>query len=159
MKKYRHYFLVAFAILIITMCNSKVEAANWVWVTSTDFVTVEIDALNVRKVNGGIYYWDRWTYIDSEERNQYIAASQKAVNDGGRSDIDYSNYRYTVARYYCRKSYDGTIYATLLDMIDYDDNGKVIVETSSSVTGGSKGTYPPGSIGEREYYSALRYAY
>ena len=50
------------AILVLLMglvCLAPVrdaEAANWVWVTSTDYAKISIDSSTARKYNGFVYF-------------------------------------------------------------------------------------------------------
>lgn len=142
--------------LICSAVPQDAEAANWVWVTSTDYATISIDSLGVRGTGGDIYFWDKWEYIDSAERDNMI--SQLTENHRSHGDYtDFSDLRTIKHHAHFYRASNGTIYGVVLGSAYYDSQGMVIysIPDSAYVKWNS---IPPDSIGEAEYLAALHYA-
>jgi len=130
MKRIKVLFLAALLTVGLMGITPRVEAANWVWVTSTDYATIKIDADSCRWVDDAIYFWDDWCYKTSQKETK-----SHCVMYLGR---------------------DGTLYHKTLYSIEYSKNGHRIKErdySSSDFT-----PLSPGCIGEEEYKIAKKYA-
>lgn len=149
--------MACLVLLMGLVCLSPVrdaEAANWVWVTSTDYAKISIDSSTARKYNGFVYFWDRWDYIDSAERTEMI----EELNENGQN-IDYSDL-YTVKTHYCEyRARNGTVYSEILGIIYYDSRGKVISSSTTPDYALYWQSYPPDSIGEAVFCVAQAYAW
>lgn len=56
MKRIKVLFLAALLTVGMMGIAPRVEAANWVWVTSTEYATIKIDADSCRWVDDAIYF-------------------------------------------------------------------------------------------------------
>lgn len=155
--------LLAGAVLLLSfVCLAlpqDAEAANWVWVTSTDYATISLDSSSIRKYKGKIIFWDSWRYIDSERRDREIEETTKDYQAIGQ-DIDFSDLRSTTNRLYVYQAQDGTIYYRLADTIFYNSRGEEITSVNvpeNVIMSGKWKIAPPGSIIEKEYQKVLSY--
>lgn len=133
----------------------RAEAANWVWVTSTDCETIRVDANTCRWINGTLSFWDNWYYIDSAGRNKEIRRLQNAAYRNGEN-VDYSNLRKVISHMVMYQAKDGTLYYKTLHITWYDSKGYVI-DSADGASDNFK-VLLPDSIGEEEYHVAKRYA-
>ena len=133
----------------------RAEAANWVWVTSTNFVTVKIDASNCHWVNGTLSFWVSEHYIDSAERNKVISMFQDAAYEDGEN-VDFSNLRTIVYHLVMYEGKDGTLYYKILYMIWYDNNNYMIDSVDCSPS--KFRVLAPDTINQETYKVAKKYA-
>lgn len=156
MKRIKVLFLAALLTVGLMGIAPRVEAANWVWVASTKFATIKIDASKCRWMNGKLYCWESWYYIDSKERNEEIATYQKLANIFKRN-VDYSNFREMISHLVMYQGKDGTIYLNVLQEIAFDNDGHMIESVDMS-SFSSYNAFAPGTIADKEYHVAKRYA-
>lgn len=155
MKRIKVLFLAALLTVGMMGIAPRVEAANWVWVTSTDYATVRIDASTCRWINGTLSFWNSCYYIDSAGRNKEIRRLQNAAYKNGEN-VDYSNLRKVISHLVMYQAKDGTLYYKTLHITWYDSKGYVI--DSADWSSDNFKVLPPDSIGEAEYHVAKRYA-
>ena len=150
--------MACLVLLMGLVCLAPVrdaEAANWVWVDSTDYATISIDASSANRYNGKIYYWDQWEYIDSAELNARIKELDRISREYGKN-IDYSDLRFTKARICAYTATNGTTYHKILEALYYDSHWNVIdmISVESDWM-----PIPPDTIAEEEYKKARSYAH
>lgn len=134
----------------------EAEAANWVWVTSTDYATISIDAASARRYNGQITFWDQCEYIDSAERNKRIDRLTQICRDNGDYQTDFSDMYFTRSQNYAYKAANGTIYNKLVSLIFYDSEWNVITTTNYPT---EWQPVPPDTILEAECLKAFYFAH
>ncbi len=155
MKRIKILFLATLLTVGLMGIAPRAEAANWVWVTSTDYATIKIDADSCRWINGILSFWDSWYYIDSAGRNKHINELQNtAYRDG--ENVDYSNLRKEISHMVMYQAKDGTLYYKTLHITWYDSKGYVI--DSADISSSNFKVLAPDTIGEAEYHVAKRYA-
>ena len=155
MKRIKILFLAALLTVGLMGIAPRTEAANWVWVWSTDYTTVRVDANTCRWINGTLSFWDSWYYIDSAGRNKHINELQNAAYRDGEN-VDYSNLREAVCHMVMYQAKDGTLYYKTLHITWYDSKGYVI--NSADISSSNFKVLAPDTIGEAEYHVAKRYA-
>ena len=155
MKRIKILFLAALLTVGMMGIAPRTEAANWVWVWSTDYTTVRVDANTCRWINGTLSFWDSWYYIDSAGRNKHINELQNAAYRDGEN-VDYSNLREVVLHMVMYQAKDGTLYYKTLHVTWYDSKGYVI--NSADISSSNFKVLAPDTIGEAEYHVAKRYA-
>lgn len=154
--------LIACLVLLIGIAffapMRDAKAADWKWVTSTDCATIEVDVSNPTMANNIITFSDRWTYIDSEERNHKIQRLSWMAKKQGY-DVDFSNFRYSESliksyqRIFMGKS---TVSSNIIETTFYDDDDNIIfIEDVPS----GYFEVANGSIGEGEYNTVWPYAF
>ena len=148
-------------VLLSALCfvpTKQAEAANWVWVTSTDYVTISIDSSSARSYSGTVYFWDKWAYIDSPERTaraEDLVESEQKYGDGS---TDYSDLYTIVSQVRAYKARDGVIYCQLLGLTYYDSRGNVISTMTTPPALLKWTAVPPDTFAESEFYVAQSYA-
>ena len=155
MKRIKVLFLTALLTVGMMSIAPRTEAANWVWVTSTDCETIRVDANTCRWINGTLSFWDSWYYIDSAGRNKRINELQNAAYRDGEN-VDYSNLRKVISHRVMYQAKDGTLYYKTLHITWYDSKGYVI--NSADISSSNFKVLAPDTIGEAEYHVAKRYA-
>lgn len=143
MKRIEILFLAALLTVGLMGIAPRVEAANWVWVTSTDYAEVRIDASNCRwrniRTNIDGYHW----VLSFWDSYYYPGAS----NPSKLTEI--------VSHLLMYRGKDGTLYKATPYFILYDGNGNII--DSMDLSHNFK-PCPTDSIDEKEYKAAKRYA-
>lgn len=153
--------MACLVLLIGLVCLAPVrdaEASNWVWVTSTDFATISIDAASARRYNGAVYYWEKWEFIDSTERNAYIEKETRLHRKFGDYQTDYSDFWTMKTHKHAYRARNGAIYVQILESVDYDSHGNVIYSSSGTESTSLWQTLSPDTVGEAAYEVASSYA-
>ena len=150
--------LVFLAGLMFLVPSHIAEASNWVWVTSTDYATVTVDSSSVHRYQGTIYYWDRWEFIDSPQRNAFIEYLTQARRNVGDDQTDFSDFWMMQCRLHAYQAQSGTIYSKDIGITYYDSGGNVIYSFTVPESMVEWGLVAPDTIGEAIFKVARSYA-
>ncbi|WP_027407192.1 hypothetical protein [Anaerovibrio sp. RM50] len=88
--------IAIFMFGVVSINYSDCQAANWVWVTSTDEVTIEIDTTSVKKVNYTLagtnaVCWYKFTNLDKTYSLHHMAFR---VNNNNPESTIFETYVY-----------------------------------------------------------------
>lgn len=128
--------MAVFAVAIITLKTTACQAAQWEWIASTDKVTYEIDASDVK-------------YVD------YRFAGRNIVCWIKDTELDKS---FSICQMAFRVK-NGTKQFVILSGVQYDQNGHSVFN-GTNVTEPLDYNYnniPPDSVAEQWYIAARRY--
>lgn len=155
-------WLLCFVLMVALIgCGSFkfVEAANWVWMYSSDYATISVDAASCTRYNGIVYFWDQWEYIDSPERDELIEGLNQDRRNRGDYEIDFSDLRKITHRICTYKGRDGADYTQFLKICYYDSSGHVIDSYSYVLSKYEWDIVSPETIAEIKVEAANYYAH
>lgn len=146
--------MLCLALLLGCMAFSwggMAEAAKWVWVKSTDTTTVEVDADSIRKTDGGVAYWARFSHIESPllEKKRH---RMQAWSDKYRKGIDYSTYYRTLDHLYVYEDASGSLLYKRTAMAEYNTSEICIYEHTWPLAKAKVFSIMPGTFGEDIYH-------